>query len=105
MMAANIAFGPRQRGERLSEQIAMLLERVGLPGYQERDASNLSEDEAQPVSPARALLANLLMALLLKTNGPPRLRSKMAQLESTSMSSYLWICSRFMDSRPSQFCD
>jgi putative ABC transport system ATP-binding protein len=53
MMAANIAFGPRQRGERLSEQIAMLLERVGLPGYQERDASNLSEGEAQPVLPAR----------------------------------------------------
>lgn len=82
----------------------MLLERVGLPGYQERDASNLSEGEAQPVSPARALLANLLMALLLKTNRPPRLSSKMAQLESPSMS-YLWICSRFMDSRPSQFCD
>src|SRR5229473_5499664 len=32
-VAANIAFGPRQRGESLaSEQIAALLERVGLPG-------------------------------------------------------------------------
>ena len=64
-VAANIAFGPRQRGERLSfEQIAVLLERVGLPGYQERDVSNLSGGEAQRVSLARTL-ANSPMALLL----------------------------------------
>jgi putative ABC transport system ATP-binding protein len=54
-VAANIDFGPRQRGEQLSgEQIANLLERVGLPGYQARDVSNLSGGEAQRVSVARA---------------------------------------------------
>lgn len=64
-VAANIAFGPRQRGDRLtSEQISVLLERVGLPGYQERDVSNLSGGEAQRVSLARTL-ANSPMTLLL----------------------------------------
>ncbi len=63
--AANVAFGPRQNGEKLSsEQIATLLERVGLFGYQERDVSNLSGGEAQRVSLARTL-ANAPEALLL----------------------------------------
>jgi len=64
-VAANVAFGPLQRNERLSpEQIAALLERVGLPGYQERDVSNLSGGEAQRVSLARTL-ANAPETLLL----------------------------------------
>ena len=64
-VAANIAFGPRQRGETLtSEQIAALLHRVGLPGYQDRDVNNLSGGEAQRVSVARTL-ANAPEALLL----------------------------------------
>src|SRR5712672_570423 len=64
-VAANIAFGPWQRGERLTaEQIDALLQRVGLPGYQERDVSNLSGGEAQRVSVARTL-ANVPEALLL----------------------------------------
>src|SRR5258706_15792028 len=64
-VAANVAFGPRQCGERLRpEQIASLLDRVGLPGYQERDVSNLSGGEAQRVSVARTL-ANIPEALLL----------------------------------------
>jgi putative ABC transport system ATP-binding protein len=64
-VAANIVFGPRQRGERLAaEQIAALLDRVGLPGYQDRDVSNLSGGEAQRVSVARTL-ANAPEALLL----------------------------------------
>jgi putative ABC transport system ATP-binding protein len=64
-VAANLAFGPWQRGERLAaEQIDALLERVGLPGYQERDVSNLSGGEAQRVSVARTL-ANVPEALLL----------------------------------------
>jgi putative ABC transport system ATP-binding protein len=64
-IAANIAFGPRQRGERLAaEQIDALLERVGLPGYRQRDVSNLSGGEAQRVSVARTL-ANAPEALLL----------------------------------------
>jgi putative ABC transport system ATP-binding protein len=64
-VATNVAFGPRQRGENLSEhQIAALLERVGLPGYQGRDVGNLSGGEAQRVSLARTL-ANAPEALLL----------------------------------------
>jgi putative ABC transport system ATP-binding protein len=64
-VAANIAFGPWQRVERLAaEQIDALLERVGLPAYQERDVSNLSGGEAQRVSVARTL-ANVPEALLL----------------------------------------
>jgi len=64
-VAANVAFGPRQRGERFRpEQIASLLDRVGLFGYQERDVSNLSGGEAQRVSLARTL-ANAPEALLL----------------------------------------
>jgi putative ABC transport system ATP-binding protein len=55
-VADNVAYGPRQRGQTLAaEQIAMLLQRVGLPGYQERDVSNLSGGEAQRVSIARTL--------------------------------------------------
>jgi putative ABC transport system ATP-binding protein len=64
-VAENIAFGPWQRGERLAaEQIDALLERVGLPGYQERDVGNLSGGEAQRVSVARTL-ANAPEVLLL----------------------------------------
>ena len=64
-VAANIAFGPWQCGEGLAaEQIDALLQRVGLPGYQERDVSNLSGGEAQRVSLARTL-ANAPEALLL----------------------------------------
>jgi putative ABC transport system ATP-binding protein len=64
-VAANVAFGPRQRGETMtSHAIAALLERVGLPGYQDRDVSNLSGGEAQRVSVARTL-ANAPEMLLL----------------------------------------
>ena len=64
-VAANLAFGPRQDGQRFSSaQIAALLERVGLPDYQDRDVSYLSGGEAQRVSLARTL-ANAPEALLL----------------------------------------
>jgi putative ABC transport system ATP-binding protein len=64
-VAANIAFGPLQRHETLSlQQIGALLERIGLPGYQDRDVSNLSGGEAQRVSLARTL-ANSPEVLLL----------------------------------------
>jgi putative ABC transport system ATP-binding protein len=64
-VAANIAFGPQQRGERLNrDQIEALLDRVGLPGYQDRDVINLSGGEAQRVSLARTL-ANAPEVLLL----------------------------------------
>jgi putative ABC transport system ATP-binding protein len=64
-VAANIAFGPRQRGESLNlDQIEALLHRVGLPGFQDRDVINLSGGEAQRVSVARTL-ANAPEVLLL----------------------------------------
>src|SRR5215471_7560010 len=64
-VAQNLIFGPRQRGETLSDARAeKLLTRVGLPGYGPRDAVNLSGGEAQRVSLARAL-ANSPVILLL----------------------------------------
>jgi ABC-type methionine transport system ATPase subunit len=64
-VADNVAYGPLQREQRLlAEQIDSLLQRVGLSGYQERDASNLSGGEAQRVSIARTL-ANSPEILLL----------------------------------------
>lgn len=64
-VAANIAFGPQHHGESFaSDQIATLLGRVGLPGYEDRDVSTLSGGEAQRVSVARTL-ANAPEALLL----------------------------------------
>jgi putative ABC transport system ATP-binding protein len=61
----NVGFGPRQRGEELSEARAdELLARVGLSGYADRDVANLSGGEAQRVSLARAL-ANSPVVLLL----------------------------------------
>jgi putative ABC transport system ATP-binding protein len=61
----NISFGPRQRGEVISEARAdELLARVGLSGYADRDVANLSGGEAQRVSLARAL-ANSPLVLLL----------------------------------------
>jgi putative ABC transport system ATP-binding protein len=64
-VAANIAFGPRQQDRIMSsEETEGLLERVGLPGYQDRDVSILSGGEAQRVSLARTL-ANFPRVLLL----------------------------------------
>jgi putative ABC transport system ATP-binding protein len=64
-VASNIAFGPRQQGDVLApDRIAALLDRVGLPGYQDRDVGTLSGGEAQRVSVARTL-ANAPEALLL----------------------------------------
>jgi putative ABC transport system ATP-binding protein len=64
-VATNVAFGPRQRSEELSsDRMEALLARVGLPGYQQRDVSNLSGGEAQRVSLARTM-ANAPEVLLL----------------------------------------
>jgi putative ABC transport system ATP-binding protein len=64
-VADNIAFGPRQRGEAISQAaIAELLAGVGLPDYAERRIDNLSGGEAQRVSLARTL-ANRPEILLL----------------------------------------
>jgi putative ABC transport system ATP-binding protein len=64
-VAANLRFGPAQRGEILSDaKISGLLERVGLPGFAARNVANLSGGEQQRVSLARAL-ANQPEVLLL----------------------------------------
>jgi putative ABC transport system ATP-binding protein len=64
-VADNLRFGPRQRGEVLSEgKIEELLTAVGLVGYAGRDVANLSGGEGQRVSVARTL-ANSPEVLLL----------------------------------------
>jgi putative ABC transport system ATP-binding protein len=64
-IADNLRFGPRQRGEELSQaDIDALLEQVGLKGFASRDVMHLSGGEAQRVSLARTL-ANRPEVLLL----------------------------------------
>jgi putative ABC transport system ATP-binding protein len=64
-VAGNLGFGPKQRGENLSDEtVAALLERVGLKGYAARNVANLSGGEAQRLSVARTL-ANSPLVLLL----------------------------------------
>jgi putative ABC transport system ATP-binding protein len=63
--ASNLRFGPAQRGQTVPDQeIALLLERVGLPGFASQDVSVLSGGEQQRVSLARTL-ANRPEVLLL----------------------------------------
>jgi len=64
-VADNLRFGPRQRGQDLTEtRIEELLASVGLAGYGSRGVANLSGGEAQRVSFARTL-ANSPEILLL----------------------------------------
>jgi putative ABC transport system ATP-binding protein len=64
-VADNIRFGPRQRGEEISDTaIDQLLAQVELPDYAVRDTNRLSGGEAQRVSLARTL-ANSPRILLL----------------------------------------
>lgn len=64
-VAANVVFGPEQRGRPPGpEQIEELLAHVGLSGYQQRDVGKLSGGEAQRVSIVRTL-ANGPEVLLL----------------------------------------
>jgi UDP-glucose/iron transport system ATP-binding protein len=64
-VADNLRFGPRQRGEELTDsRIEELLASVALAGYGSRDVANLSGGEAQRVSFARTL-ANSPEILLL----------------------------------------
>ncbi len=64
-VASNLRFGPAQRGETVAdEEVVRLLDRVGLPGFAQREVSVLSGGEQQRVSLARAL-ANRPEVLLL----------------------------------------
>jgi putative ABC transport system ATP-binding protein len=64
-VADNVAFGPKQHKQTISEQeIEALLAQVGLAGYADRDALTLSGGEAQRVAITRAL-ANQPEVLLL----------------------------------------
>jgi len=64
-VADNLRFGPRQRGEELSEAVLEdFLSGVLLGGFASRDVTNLSGGEAQRVSFARTL-ANAPEVLLL----------------------------------------
>ena len=64
-VASNLRFGPAQRGETVpDEEIAQLLQRVGLPGFASQDVSVLSGGEQQRVSLARTLANRPEMLLL-----------------------------------------
>lgn len=64
-VAENLRFGPKQQGLELNEdEIAQLLQDVGLTGYAAEDVGHLSGGEAQRVCFARAL-ANRPKVLLL----------------------------------------
>ena len=64
-VATNLRFGPAQRGEAMpQDEIAILLERVGLAGFAAKEVSVLSGGEQQRVSLARTL-ANRPEVLLL----------------------------------------
>jgi putative ABC transport system ATP-binding protein len=61
----NVTIGPRLRGEAVSEErLAGLLDAVGLGGYADRDASDLSGGEAQRVAVARTVVNDPEVILL-----------------------------------------
>ena len=78
-VAENVRFGPAQRGEALSAgRVDELLLQVGLAGYGERDAANLSGGEAQRVSLARALANDPAVLLLVEPTSALDEASKLA---------------------------
>ena len=66
-VAGNVAFGLRMAhmpGDRIQERVAVVLDWVGLPGYQDRSVGNLSGGEQQRVALARALAPAPRMLML-----------------------------------------
>ncbi|MDH3259814.1 MAG: ABC transporter ATP-binding protein [Acidimicrobiia bacterium] len=66
-VAGNVAFGLRMAGmagDRIEERVAVVLDWVGLPGYQDRSVGNLSGGEQQRVALARALAPAPRMLML-----------------------------------------
>ena len=61
----NVTIGPRLRGETVSEaRLADLLDAVGLAGYADRDASDVSGGEAQRIAIARTVINDPEVILL-----------------------------------------
>jgi putative ABC transport system ATP-binding protein len=61
----NVTIGPRLRGESVSEErLAAVLDAVGLAGYADREASDLSGGEAQRVAIARTVINEPAVLLL-----------------------------------------
>jgi putative ABC transport system ATP-binding protein len=61
----NVTIGPRLRGESVSEErLATVLDAVGLAGYADRDAGDLSGGEAQRVAIARTVINDPEVLLL-----------------------------------------
>ena len=64
-VADNVTYGPRLRDEPVdADRMAELLDRLGLAGYEERDAGTLSGGEAQRVAIARTLFNDPDIVLL-----------------------------------------
>jgi putative ABC transport system ATP-binding protein len=61
----NVTIGPRLRGESVSEtRLVTLLDAVGLGGYADRDAGDLSGGEAQRIAIARTVINDPEVILL-----------------------------------------
>ncbi len=66
-VAQNIAFGLQRRGEKKNEitrKVAVILERVGLPGFGEKQIDQLSGGQQQRVAIARSLVMDPTVLLL-----------------------------------------
>lgn len=66
-VAENIGFGPRMQGlgrREVAERVVELLDRVGLPGFAERQVAKLSGGEAKRVALARSLAPRPAVLLL-----------------------------------------
>ena len=66
-VAGNVAFGLRMANvpaDRIRERVAVVLDWVGLPGYEDRSVGNLSGGEQQRVALARALAPAPRMLML-----------------------------------------